>query len=118
VIRRAMLAAAALSLLSSGCAPAPPGNAVVVLNAGRRGVDSIVVEPDPPRAHAITARHGYLAPSDSARVPLPRGRGDVDVRIWRDGRVVADHVAYFGGQSVFEVRVGDTAQAGRYRKTR
>ena len=103
---------------AAGCAPAPPGNAIVVLNAGSRGVDSIVVAPDPPHAHGIAARHGYLAPSDSARVALPRGQGDVDVRVWRDGRVVADHVAYVGGQSVFEVRVGDTAQAGRYRRTR
>jgi hypothetical protein len=97
--------------------PAARGNAVLVLNAGSRGVDSIVVEADPPGTHALAGRHGYLAPLDSALVALPGGRGDADVRVWRDGRVIANHLAYFGGRSVFEVRVGDSAQAGRYRRT-
>jgi hypothetical protein len=123
VIARAAAAASlvpvlALALAATGCTPVAPGNALVVLNAGSRGIDSIVVEPDPPGAHAITARHGYLAPRDSARIGLPGGQGDADVRVWRDGRVVADHVAYFGGRSEFEVRVGDSAEAGRYRRTR
>ena len=95
-----------------------PGNAVIVLNAGRTGVDSIVIAADPPGTHALAGRHGYLAPLDSARVALPRGTGDADVRVWRDGRVIANHLAYFGGRSVFELRVGDSAQAGRYRRTR
>lgn len=95
----------------------PPGNAVIVLNAGSTGVDSIVIAADPPGTHALAGRHGYLAPLDSARVGLPRGAGDADVRVWRDGRVVANHLAYFGGRSLFELRVGDSAQAGRYRRT-
>lgn len=93
------------------------GNAVIVLNAGSTGVDSIVIEADPPGTHGLAARHGYLAPLDSALVVLPGGAGDADVRVWRDRRVVADHLAYFGGRSLFEVRVGDSAQAGRYRRT-
>ena len=116
--RAAATASLAFALAAAGCAPAGPGNELVVLNAGSRGVDSIVVEPDPPGAHAIAARHGYLASQDSARIGLPGGQGDADVRVWRNGRVVADHVAYFGGRSEFEVRVGDSAEAGRYRRTR
>ena len=111
------LALAAL-LGVAGCAPAAGGNAVIVLNTGTRGIDSVVVEADPPGTHALAGRHGYLAPMDSAVVALPGGAGDADVRVWRDGRVVADHLAYFGGRSLFEVRVGDGDDAGRYRRTR
>jgi hypothetical protein len=39
------------------------------------------------------------------------------VRVWRGGRTVANHAVYFGGQSIFELRVGDTDQLGRYRRT-
>ena len=95
----------------------PPGNGLSVLNAGTRGLDSIVVEADPPGTHGLAGRHGYLAPSDSALVRLPGGKGDADVRVWRDGRVVAEHVVYFGGRSWFEVRVGDSLELGRYRRT-
>lgn len=129
--RAAPLFVAALAVaLAAGCAPggpgggggsggggSPPGNAVTVLNAGSRGVDSIVVAADPPGTHALAGRHGYLAPQDSALVLLPAGTGDADVRVWRDGRVVADHVVYFGGRSWFELRVGDRDQLGRYRRT-
>lgn len=94
------------------------GNALVVINAGSTGVDSIVVEADPPGTHGLAGRHGYLAPQDSVRIALPTESGDAGVRVWRGGRVVAEHLAYFGGRSVFELRVGDAAQAGRYRRTR
>jgi hypothetical protein len=90
----------------------------VVINAGSTGVDSIVVEADPPGTHGLAGRHGYLAPQDSVRIVLPAGTGDAAMRVWRDGRVAAEHLAYFGGRSVFEVRVGDGADAGRYRRTR
>ena len=96
---------------------APRDNAVTVLNAGGRGLDSIVVEADPPGTHGLAGRHAYLAPQDSALVLLPAGTGDANVRVWRDGRVVADHVVYFGGRSWFEVRVGDSLELGRYRRT-
>jgi hypothetical protein len=113
-------AAAVLGALAVARGPGEQGggNGLVVINAGTTGVDSIVVEADPPGTHALAGRHGYLAPGDSARIALPDGRGDADVRVWRDGRVVADHLAWFGGRSLFEVRVGDAAQAGRYRRTR
>lgn len=114
----AVALAAGVALAPRGGERGPRGNAVIVLNAGRFGVDSIVVEADPPGTHALSGRHGYLAPSDSALVSLPGDPGDADVRVWRDGRVIADHLAYFGGRSLFEVRVGDSAQAARYRRTR
>ena len=93
-------------------------NALVVLNTGTTGLDSIVVEADPPGAHGLAGRHGYLAPQDSVRIGLAAVGGDASVRVWRGGRVVAEHVTYFGGRSVFEVRVGDAAEAGRYRRSR
>jgi hypothetical protein len=101
-----------------GRSRAPRGNAVVVVNAGATGVDSVVVAPDPPGTSALAGRLGYVAPSDSATLALPAATGDAEIRAWRDGRVVAAHVAYFGGRSWFEVRVGDSAQVGRYRRAR
>ncbi|MEO6462096.1 MAG: hypothetical protein ABIP29_03385 [Candidatus Eisenbacteria bacterium] len=97
---------------------APRGNAVVVINTGATGVDSVVIEADPPGTHHLAARAGYVAPMDSARLALPAGAGDADIRVWRNGHVVADHLAYFGGRTWFEVRVGDAAQLGRYRRLR
>lgn len=105
------------ALLFAGRGRAPAGNAIVVVNAATRGLDSIVVTADPSGAPGLAGRHGYVAPQDSARIPLAAGRGDALVRAWRDGRVVADHEAYFGGRSWFEVRIGDDDQLARYRRT-
>ena len=95
---------------------APTGNRLVVLNAGQASVDSIVIEPEPPGANLLHARSGYLASMDSVWIALPEATGDTDVRVWRGGRAVANHAVYFGGQSIFELRVGDTDQLGRYRR--
>jgi hypothetical protein len=97
---------------------APRGNALTVVNAGTSGLDSVIVAADPPGANRLTGRIGYVAPADSAQLLLPAGEGDADVRAWRDGRVVAAHVAQFGGRSWFEVRVGDADDLGRYRRVR
>ena len=96
---------------------APTGNRLVVLNAGGASVDSIVIEPEPPGANLLNARSGYLASQDSVWIALPAATGDTDVRVWRGGRAVANHAVYFGGQSIFELRVGDHDQMGRYRRT-
>jgi len=96
---------------------APTGNRLVVLNAGGASVDSIVIEPEPPGANLLNARSGYLASQDSVWIALPAASGDTDVRVWRGGRAVANHAVYFGGQSIFELRVGDRDQLGRYRRT-
>jgi hypothetical protein len=96
---------------------APTGNRLVVLNAGSASLDSIVIEPEPPGANLLNARSGYLASMDSVWIALPEATGDTDVRVWRGGRAVANHAVYFGGQSIFELRVGDTDQMGRYRRT-
>ena len=119
-VAAAVVLVGALSQARRGRAPA--GNAVVVVNAGGTGLDSIVIAPDrpgeAPGAPRLAARRGYVAPMDSAWIALPAATGDADVRAWRGGRVVANHVAYFGGRSLFEVRVGDSAQVGRYRRMR
>jgi hypothetical protein len=93
------------------------GNRLVVLNASAEPIDSITVEPEPPGANLLAARAGALAAMDSVWLALPRARGDVDVRAFRGGRAIANHAVYFGGNSVFELRLGDRAQLGRYRRT-
>jgi hypothetical protein len=96
---------------------APTGNRLVVLNTGSAALDSIVIEPEPPGANLLSARSAYLAAQDSVWIALPAATGDTDVRVWRGGRAVANHTVYFGGQSIFELRVGDSDQLGRYRRT-
>ena len=93
------------------------GNRLVVINAGSIALDSIVVESEPPGANLLTGHAGAVAPRDSLWLALPRARGDADVRIFRAGSVVAHHAVYYGGNSVFEVRIGDRDQLGRYRRT-
>jgi len=111
-----VLAAAMIAFLALRPRGAPAGNYLVLLNAGTAALDSVTVTPEPPGANLLSTRHGYLAPRDSAWIILPAATGDADVQVWRGGRVVADHAIYFGGQSVFEVRVGDRDQLGRYRR--
>ena len=74
------------------------------------------VEPEPPGANLIFGHTGAVSPRDSVWLALPRARGDADVRIYRGGIAVAHHSVEFGGDSVFEVRVGDRDQIGRYRR--
>lgn len=93
------------------------GNRLVVVNAGSFALDSVVVESEPPGANLLAGHAGAVAPRDSLWLALPRARGDADVRIYRDGTPVAHHAVYFGGNSIFEVRVGDRDQLGRYRRT-
>jgi hypothetical protein len=94
-----------------------PGNRLVVINAGSASLDSIVVGPEPPGANLLAARGGYLAAQDSVWITLPRAKGDVDVRVYRGSDAIANHAVYFGGNSIFELRVGDRDQLGRYRRT-
>lgn len=107
------LVAIALALRQDGL---PAGNRLVVVNAGGAPLDSVVVEPEPPGANLLAARAGAVPPRDSVWVSLPRARGDADVRIYRGGIAVANHAIEFGGDSVFEVRIGDHDQLGRYRR--
>jgi hypothetical protein len=93
------------------------GNRLVVINAGPIALDSVVVESEPPGANLLAGHAGAVAPRDSLWLALPRARGDADVRIFRGGSAVAHHAVYFGGNSVFEVRVGERDQLGRYRRT-
>jgi hypothetical protein len=93
------------------------GNRLVVVNAGSSALDSVVVEAEPPGANLLAGHAGAVGPRDSLWLALPRARGDADVRIFRGGIAVAHHAVYFGGNSVFEVRVGDRDQLGRYRRT-
>jgi hypothetical protein len=104
--------------LVAGLRPRGPsaGNRLVVINTGGTGLDSIVVEPEPPGANLLAARSGYLAAQDSAWITLPRARGDTDVRVYRGADAVANHAVYFGGNSIFELRIGDRDQLGRYRR--
>lgn len=94
----------------------PAGNRLVVLNARTSSIDSIVVEAEPPGANLLAARRGYLSAQDSVWLALPKARGDTDIRIYRAGKVVANEAVYFGGNSVFELRIGDRDQLGRYRR--
>lgn len=94
----------------------PPGNRLVVLNTGSSSIDSIVVEAEPPGANLLAGRRGYLAAQDSVWLALPKARGDTDIRAYRGEAVVANEAVYFGGNSVFELRVGDRAKLGRYRR--
>ncbi len=96
---------------------APAGNRLVVINTGTTSLDSITVEPEPPGANLLAARAGYVAAQDSVWLALPEATGDTDVRVYRGGRAVANQAVYFGGQSIFELRVGDGDQLGRYRRT-
>jgi len=107
------LFAIALALRPRGI---PPGNRLVVVNAGSLPLDSVVVESEPPGANLLKARAGAVPARDSIWLALPRARGDADVRIYRGGIAVANHAVEFGGDSVFEVRVGDRDQIGRYRR--
>jgi hypothetical protein len=104
----------------------PRGNALIVINTGSGGLDSIVVEPAPPAVGTDpppgpggpSGRAGYVAAQDSLIVSLTATAGDAHLRAWRDGRPVADQVVYFGGETFFELRVGDRDRQGRYRRTR
>jgi hypothetical protein len=115
------LAIVAASLLAIVIALRPfgtaAGNRLVVLNAGSAPLDSVVVESEPPGANLLAGHAGAVGPRDSLWLALPRARGDADVRIFRAGLPVAHHAVYFGGNSIFEVRVGDRDQLGRYRRT-
>jgi hypothetical protein len=93
-----------------------PGNRIVVVNAGSTFVDSVTVDPDPAGSDLFLRRWGLIAARDSAWIRLQPGAGDADVKVYRGGRVVADHAVFFGGNTIFEVRVGDAAQLGRYRR--
>ncbi len=116
---------AGIALRAGWDARAPRGNALIVLNTGAVGIDSIVVEPapaavgtdPPPGPGGPAGRAGYLAAQDSLLLSLPATVGDAQVRAWRAGRVIADEIVYFGGASVFELRVGDRDRQGRYRRT-
>lgn len=116
ILALAMIAGLAL-VLSLRPRAVSRGNRLVVINAGTASLDSIVVEPEPPGANLLSARSGYLATQDSVWIVLPAATGDADVRIYRGESAVANHAAYFGGNSIFEVRVGDHDQLGRYRRT-
>ena len=117
VLLAGILAAGLLGILALWPRGAPAGNRLVVINAGTAALDSVVVEPEPPGANLLAARSGYVAARDSAWLALPEATGDTDVRVYRGGRMVANHAVYFGGQSIFELRVGDVDQLGRYRRT-
>jgi len=93
-----------------------PGNRLVVLNAGATPVDSVTVDPEPAGANWFLRRFGAVAPQDSTWLRLPPGAGDTDIKVWRAGHVVADHAVQFGGNTIFEIRVGDANQLGRYRR--
>jgi hypothetical protein len=93
------------------------GNVLVVVNASGSALDSIVVGAEPPYANPLAGRIGYVAAHDSARVVLGRHTGDASVRAWRAGRVLADHVVYFGGDSEFELWLSDRGSLGRYRRS-
>lgn len=110
------LLALVAAILSGRREPIPAGNALVVVNAGAISLDSVVIEPDPPGQNPLSGRMHYVAARDSSSFLLPPGRGDADIRVWRGGRVVADHLAQFGGTTIFEVRVGDSTEIGRYRR--
>jgi len=110
----ATLVTAVIALRPFGTAA---GNRLVVINAGSTALDSVVVEAEPPGANLLAGHAGAVGPRDSLWLALPRARGDADVRIFRGGGVVAHHAVYFGGNSVFEVRIGDRDQLGRYRRT-
>lgn len=119
----AALALAAGLALVRGREDAPAGNAIVVIVAGATALDSVVAEPAPPPvgfdpAPGPIGRSGYVAARDSTKIALGPIAGESLVRAWRGGRVVAEHVVLFGGRSVFELRVGDGDEAGRYRRTR
>ena len=118
--RHVALAIVALSLFTIAVAlrrdGPPAGNRLVVINAGSQPLDSVVVEPEPPGANLLAARAGGVPARDSVWLALPRAQGDADVRIHRGGRTVAHHAVAFGGNSVFEIRVGDRDELGRYRR--
>lgn len=111
------LLALVAAFLSARRDTTPSGNALVIVNAGASSLDSVLVEPDPPGQNAIAMRAGYVASQDSLVLPLAPGMGDAGIRVWRGGRVAAEHVAQFGGTTIFEVRVGDETSLGRYRRT-
>jgi hypothetical protein len=94
----------------------PSGNRLVVLNTGGSPLDSVVIGSEPPGANLLFAHAGAVPPRDSVWIALPRARGDADVRIYRGGIAVANHAVEFGGDSVFEIRVGDRDEFGRYRR--
>ncbi len=93
-----------------------PGNRLVVVNAGAAPLDSITVDPEPIGANWFVRRYGAVAARDSAWYRLPPGPGDTDIKAWRGGHVAADHAVQFGGNTIFELRVGDANQVGRYRR--
>ncbi len=122
----AIVLGAGIALRSGRDRATPRGNVLVVLNTGTSGLDSVVVEPAPPAVGTdpppgtgfATRRSGYLAAQDSLVFELPAQVGDAHVCAFRGGRAAADQVVYFGGESVFELRVGDADRQGRYRRTK
>ncbi|MGH7725035.1 MAG: hypothetical protein ACREOU_06355 [Candidatus Eiseniibacteriota bacterium] len=110
------LLALAAAFLAGRRENVPAGNALVVVNAGAASIDSVIIEPDPPGQNPLSGRMHYVAARDSSSFLLPPGKGDADIRVWRGGQVVADHLAQFGGTTIFEVRVGDSTHLGRYRR--
>ena len=121
-----VLIGAGIALRAGRGRDVPRGNALIVLNTGSGGLDSIVVEPAPPAVGTDPppgpggpgGRAGYVAAQDSLVVSLTATAGDAHIRAWRDGRPVADQVVYFGGETLFELRVGDRDRQGRYRRMR
>jgi hypothetical protein len=93
-----------------------PGNRLVVVNANPTFLDSVTVDPEPAGANWFVRRYGAVAGNDSAWVRLPPGEGTTDIKVWRGGHVIADHAVDFGGNTIFEVRVGEGHQLGRYRR--
>lgn len=111
-----LVVAGIMSLLALRPQGPPAGNRLVVLNAGTSALDSIVIEPEPPGANLLAARAGYVAAQDSVWIALPKAVGDTDIRVYRGGAAVANHAVYFGGNTIFELRVGDRDQQGIYRR--
>lgn len=103
-------------VLANGLVASKPGNRLVVVNAGTTLVDSVSIDPEPAGANWFYRRWGMIAAQDSAWIRLPPQGGDADVKVYRGGHVISDNAVQFTGNSIFEVRVGDSAQLGRYRR--
>jgi hypothetical protein len=93
------------------------GNVLVFVNASSASVDSVAITAEPPFANPLAGRTGFVAAKDSAKVALGRDRGDATVRVYRRGKVLADRVVYFGGDSEFELWLSDEGSLGRYRRS-
>jgi hypothetical protein len=102
--------------LANGLVASKPGNRLVIVNAGGTFVDSVTVDPEPAGANWFYRRWGMIAAKDSAWFRLPPQSGDADVKVYRGGHVISDDAVQFSGNTIFEVRVGDAAHLGRYRR--